>query len=150
MRVCVARLVLLGARNFDLLEAPLRQVDVASPQIASQHLMLESEPCSERTEMAPVAGSGVVDNLDFPVILVVTDGQITVAGYLLIGLSHGGRNLMRMEVATSLGVDQADGVAVSNESGIGFGIIICIASVGIEEPVIVGILVMITSNLLLG
>ena len=57
---------------------------------------------------------------------------------------------MRVKVAAGLGMNQANGLAVTNESGLGILIVIGITTVGVEEPVIVSILVVVASNLLLG
>lgn len=57
---------------------------------------------------------------------------------------------MRVQVASGLSVDQANDVAVANEAHIeGLRIVVFLTAVGVEEPVIVGILVVIAGNLLL-
>lgn len=148
--VGVPRLVLLGAGNFDLLETPLWEVDVASPQVAAQNLVLQSERRSKRPDIAVVTGSSVINDLDLPVVLVIADSQIAIARYLLVGLRHRGRDLVGVEVAASLGVDQADVVAIADESGFSLSVIVLITAVGVEEPFVVGVLVVVASNLLLG
>ena len=56
-----------------------------------------------------------------------------------------------MEVAASLSVDETNHGAFRDETQIGgFGIIIGLSAVGIDEPLIVGIFVVITGDLLLG
>ena len=149
MRVSVSRVVILGASNLDLLEAPLGQVDVASPKIATQDLVLEAEPRSERPDVAEVPGGGVVNDLDLPVIFVVANSQVSIAGHLLVSLGHGGSNLVGVEVATCLSVDQADSVFIADESRVGLNIQINLPAIRVEKPLVVGILVVITSNLLL-
>ena len=54
-----------------------------------------------------------------------------------------------MKVAAGLGVDQTDGIAVSDEPGFGLGIVVGLPSVGVKEPFVIGIFVMVTSDLLL-
>lgn len=39
----VTRIIFLGAGHFNLLETPLRQVDVGSPEIATKRSMAEAE-----------------------------------------------------------------------------------------------------------
>ena len=73
MCVGVPRLVLLGTRNFNLLEPPLRKIDVSGPKVASQNLVLQAEGGRQRTQLAIVARSGVVDDFDLPVVLFVTN-----------------------------------------------------------------------------
>src|SRR5436853_7303513 len=47
VRVGISRPVFLGTSDFNLPEAPLRQIDIASPQITTQDCMLQSECCSK-------------------------------------------------------------------------------------------------------
>lgn len=79
VRVRVARVVVLGAGHFDLLEAPLRQVPVAGAQVAAEVRVLEAEGCGQRADLAVVARGGVVDDFDLPVVLGVADGRVAVA-----------------------------------------------------------------------
>lgn len=112
--------------------------------------MLQSERRSKRPDVAVVTGSSVVNDLDLPVVLVIADSQITIARHLLVGLRHRGGNLVGVEVAASLGMDQADVVAIADESGFSLSVIVLVTAVGIEEPFIVRVLVVVASNLLLG
>jgi hypothetical protein len=94
MGVGVARVVLLGAGNLDLLETPLRQVHVASSEIAAKNLMLETEGGGESADLAAVTGGRVADNLDLPVVLFVANGQVTVAGNLLVASCDRSSNIV--------------------------------------------------------
>lgn len=56
---------------------------------------------------------------------------------------------MGVQIPAGLTVDQADGIAITNEPEICLGIVFCLVSVGIDEPIIIGIFVVVASNLLL-
>lgn len=56
---------------------------------------------------------------------------------------------MRVKVATGLGVDKTENIAVSNELRWSLLIIIWLSSVWVEPPLVIGILVVIASDLLL-
>ena len=57
---------------------------------------------------------------------------------------------MRVEVTASLGVDQTNNVTVARVAELLFRIVFDLVAVGVEEPVVVGILVVVASDLLLG
>ena len=56
---------------------------------------------------------------------------------------------MRMQVAARLRVDKTDNVTVSDKTGVRFHVQIGVSTVRVEEPLVVGILVVIASDLLL-
>lgn len=57
---------------------------------------------------------------------------------------------MRVEVTSGLGMDETNNGAVGNVSNIGgINVVVRVSAVGIEEPVVVGVLVVIASDLLL-
>jgi hypothetical protein len=147
--VGIARVVFLGAGHLDLLETPLRQVDVAGAQIAAHRRVLQTEARGQGADLAPVAGRGVADNLNLPVVLIVTDSSVAVARNLPLRLGDGRGDLVRMQVAAGLGVEQTDGLAISDEARIGFGVIGGIVTVRVKEPVVVGVLVVVAGHLLL-
>lgn len=147
--VSVAGLVILGAGDFNLLETPLRQVDIASAKVATQDLMLQAKCRSQSPDLAPIPRSSIADNLNLPVILFITNSGISVRRNLPIGLGEGSGNLVRVKVAASLGMEETDSGAITNEAGLLGSIILGIAAVRVEEPVVVGIFVVIASNLLL-
>jgi hypothetical protein len=149
VRVRISGLVLLGARNLNLLEAPLGKIDVAGAQIASEYLMLQPEGRRKSTDLAIIPRSSVVDDLNLPVVLLIANRHVTVAGHFLVGLGDRSGDLVGVEVAAGLGVDQADNVVVSDEAGIGLWVVISISTVRVEEPVVVGILVVVAGHLLL-
>lgn len=147
--VLVAGLVVLGAGHLNLLEAPLGKVDVAGAQVASQNLMLQAEGRGERADLAAVARRGVADDLNLPVVLLVSDRQVAIAGDFLVRLGDRGADLVRVKVTAGLHVNQADRLAVTDKAGLSFGVEVDISAVGVEEPVVVGILVVVAGDLLL-
>jgi hypothetical protein len=114
--VSIAGVVVLGAGNLNLLETPLREVRVASSQVAAHDLVLETEGGCKSAELAVITGGSISHNLDLPVILVVTNSQVTIARNFLLTTAHGSGDIVRVEVAASSGVDQTNVVAVSNVS----------------------------------
>lgn len=56
---------------------------------------------------------------------------------------------MRVEIPASLGVNQSNNVLVSYKGKISFRVIEGLFSVGVEEPIVIGILVMVAGYLLL-
>lgn len=150
MSVSVSGVVVLGASDFDLLETPLRKIGVSSAEVAAQDLVFQSESGIQSPDLAAVTRSSVSDNLNLPVILLVTDSQVTVRRDLLVTTGDGGGNVVRVEVASSLSVDQTDIGAIGGESKVGrLRVVILLTAVRVEEPVVVGILVVVAGNLLL-
>jgi hypothetical protein len=147
--VGVTRVVLLGASNLNLLETPLRKVDVASPEVAAKDLVLETESSGESPDLAAVARSRITNNLNLPVVLVITNSQVTVAGNFLVASGDGGSDVMRVQVAASLSVDKSNDGVVTNESEITLRVVVLLSAVRVEEPIVVSVLVVVASNLLL-
>ena len=56
---------------------------------------------------------------------------------------------MRVQVAAGLSVDESDNRVVANESEIALGVVVLLSTVRVKEPVVVGVLVVVASNLLL-
>lgn len=148
--VSVAGVVLLVASNLDLLEAPLRKVDVSSAEVAAQCSVLKAEGGRESADSAAIAGCRISDDLNAPVVLVITNSEVTIAGHFAVRLGDGGIDLVRVQVAASLGVNETNDGSITNESEVGgLGVVIGFEAVGVKEPVVVGILVVVASNLLL-
>lgn len=83
-------------------------------------------------------------------ILGVADGEVAVAGNFPVSLGHRGSDLVRVEVAAGLCVDETDDIAVADVLDLGvFGVVVRLVPVRVEEPVVVGILVVVASDLLL-
>ena len=147
--VSVTRVVILGAGNFDLSETPLRKVDIAGAKVATHNWVLETESGRQGADPASVTRGNIPYDLNLPVVLVVANSEIAVARNLLVRFGNRSRDLVRVKVTARLSVDQADSLAITNESGLCILIIVGIATVGVEEPIIVSILVVVASNLLL-
>lgn len=54
-----------------------------------------------------------------------------------------------MQIAACLGVDEADYVLVADEDGLGFGVVFGLAAVRVEEPIVIGVFVVVAGHLLL-
>lgn len=106
--ISVTRIVLLVASDFNLLEAPLRKVDVASSKIAVHGSVLETESSSQGADLAAVTRCRIPDDFNLPVILLISNSEVTVAGNLAVGLCNGSVNVVRVQIATGLGVDKTD------------------------------------------
>ena len=147
--VDIARVVLLDTGGLNLLETPLRQVDVASAEVAIEVDVSETEGGSQSADLGVIARRSVVDNLDNPVVLGVADSGVAVARNFVVGLGDGSGDRVRVQVTASLGVDQTNDIAVANILKRSVGIELGLVTVGVEEPVVVGILVVVASDLLL-
>ena len=145
----ILRVVLLGASNLDLLETPLWQVDIAGAKVAAQFSVLQPEGSGQSPDLGAVIRGDILDNLDSPVVLRITNSGVSVARNLLVRLGDWCWNVVRVEVAAGLGVDKTENIAVSNELRWRFLIVVWLSSVWVEPPLVVGILVVIASDLLL-
>ena len=90
---------ILLARDLDLFEAPLWQNRIISPEITSKHLMLKTHPRRQRVDpmnlfLLPLLN--IINDLDYPVIIDVTDGHIAIRRYLIIELGDRCRNDVRV------------------------------------------------------
>jgi hypothetical protein len=147
--VYIARVVSLDASSLDLFETPLREVDVASTKVTIEILVLQAEGCSKGTELCTVVGSSITDNLYLPVVLGVSNGRVTVARNLVICLGHRSRDGVRVQVSASLSVDKTNDRLVSREAELLLRLVLDLVAVRVEEPVVVGVLVVVTCDLLL-
>lgn len=151
MGVDIARPVLLDTSGLNLLETPLRQVDVASTEVAVKLGVLQAERSNQRPHLGVVSGRSIIDNLDLPVVLGVPNSEVTVTGNFPVSLGDRSGDLVRVEVAAGLSVDETDDIAISDVSDVGvLCVVVRLLSVGVEEPVVVGVLVVVAGNLLLG
>lgn len=147
--VDVTRVVLLDASSLDLLEAPLRKVDIASSEIAAEILVLQSECSCECSKFRVISRSGITDDFNNPVILGIAHSDVAVARNLPVRLGDGGGDRVRVQVTASLSVNETDDIAVARVAQLFLGIVWDLVAVGVEEPVVVGILVVVASDLLL-
>jgi hypothetical protein len=84
--VNIAGVVRLHASSLNLLETPLRKIDVAGTEITSKILVLQAESGCEGAEPCAIVGGGVTNNLYLPVILGVSNSGVSIARYLPVGL----------------------------------------------------------------
>ena len=94
--------------------------------------------------------SSIANDLDNPVILGITNSGVTVARDFVVGLGDGSGDLVRVKVAASLSVNETNDIAIAGEAELLICVIGNLMAVGVEEPVVVGILVVVASDLLLG
>lgn len=111
--------------------------------------MLKTESSSESPDLAAVTRSSITDDLDLPVILLIANSQVTITGNFLVTSRNRGSNVVGVQVATGLGMDESDDRVITNKSEIALGVVVLLSAVGVEEPVVVGILVVVAGNLLL-
>jgi hypothetical protein len=142
-------LVVLGAGHLNLLETPLRQIDISCSQIAVELGVPKPECCRQCAELGVVTRRGIIDNLDLPVVLLVTNCDVTVTRDFVVTLGNRSSDLMRVQVASSLCVEHANNSLVTHKSNGVFWVEFRFVAVGIEEPVVIGVLVMVASDLLL-
>lgn len=76
--VGITRVVLLGTRDLNLLETPLRQVSVGALQVTAKNLVLETKRSGKGANPATVTRSHIPDNLNLPVIFLIADSQVTI------------------------------------------------------------------------
>lgn len=145
----ITGVVALIAGHFDLLETPLWKINIGSSEITAHNWIPKPESSSQSSYTALIAGRHVLDDFDLPVVLIITNGKITVAGHFLLALGNRGRDIMSVEVSSSLSVNQADDITISNESRLFLRVIVAVATVRVEPPFVVGIFVVVASNLLL-
>jgi hypothetical protein len=79
----------------------------------------------------------------------VSDSRVAVARNFVVSLGDWSSNLMGVQIAASLSVNHADDIAVANELERRFCIKLRLVSVRVEEPVVVGVFVVVAGDLLL-
>ena len=147
--VDVARVVLLDAGHLDLLESPLRQVDSASTEVAAKIGVLQPEGGGQGAQLGVITRCGIIDNFDSPVVLGIANGGVSVRRHLPVSLGDRGLDRVRVQVATGLGVNKADDISIADEAEGIFKIVLGLMTVWVEEPLVVGILVVVAGDLLL-
>lgn len=66
------------ASDFNLLETPLRQVDVTSTKVASQYGMLESEGSGQGSDLGSIVRGNILNNFHGPVILFISNSCVSI------------------------------------------------------------------------
>jgi hypothetical protein len=148
--VLIAGVVLLDASRLNLLETPLGKVDVSGAEVASQNGVFESERRGKRPELALVSARSILDDLNGPMILVVSNGKVSVTRDFVVSLGNGCRDGVRVKVASGLDVNETDDVTISNKAQVLLiRVVVALMAGRVEEPVVVGVLVVVAGNLLL-
>lgn len=98
--VHITGLVFLHTSGLNLLETPLRQVDISCAQVAAQHRVSQSECRRQGTNLGTVARSRITDYFHLPVVLVIANSDVSVARDLPVGFGDRSSNGVRVEVAT--------------------------------------------------
>jgi len=88
-------------------------------------------------------------NLNDPVIFGISDSGVAIARNFPISLSNRSGNLVRVKVTAGLSMNETNSVLVAGITELLFRLIFHFATVGIEEPVVVGIFVVVAGDLLL-
>lgn len=145
----IALASILCTSSFDLLETPLRQIDVTRTQVAAEISVSQSKGGRECADLGVIAGSSVTDDFNDPMILGITDRCVAVTGNFVVSFCDGSSDLVRVEVAAGLCVDEADCIAIAGVSQRLLRFVVGLVASRVEEPVIVGILVVVAGDLLL-
>lgn len=82
-------------------------------------------------------------------IFGVANSDVAVARNFVVGLCDWSCYGVRVQVAAGLSVNEADDVAIADKLEGVFKVELLLVAVGVEEPVVVGILVVVTGDLLL-
>jgi len=111
--------------------------------------MLEAKGSGKCTDFRAVVGSRVAYNLYLPVILCVANGGVAIARNFPVGFGDRCSNCVRVQVSAGLCVNQSDDRLVLGKSKLLIGLVVNLTAVGVEEPVVVRVLVVVACNLLL-
>lgn len=142
--------VFFGVSNFDLFEVLLWQVFVISVKVVVYGGVFKMECRGQGVQMVVVMRCSVVDDFNFLVVFVVINSQVVIGRDFFIRFGYWSSNIVGVEVVVSLSVNQVDDRVVVDEMYFfGFGVVVGIVVVGVEELVVVGIFVVIVGNLLL-
>ena len=85
MGVNVSGARILDTGCFNLLEAPLGKVDRSGTEVAAEFGVSQSERSGQSSDAGSVGRRSVADNFDLPVVLLVTNSHVTVAGHFPVG-----------------------------------------------------------------
>ena len=82
-------------------------------------------------------------------VFLIPDSGVAIARHLVVAFGDWSRNLVGMEISTSLSMDEANDTPIRHKAEWCFGIEFRLTSVRIEEPIVVGVFVMVAGDLLL-
>lgn len=100
-------------------------------------------------DLVPLPLLQVINHLDDPVILVISDSFVTVARYLVVELGYRCWDGMRVEVASRRVVLEPDNVAILKELDGCLRVVDGLVPARQNDPLIVVVLVMVAGDLLL-
>jgi uncharacterized membrane protein (UPF0136 family) len=150
VRVHILRVVFLLAGDLNLFETPLRQIDVGSAEVASKDLVLEPEPGSQRVDPVNLVSTlDVIDHLDHPVILFISNGSVSITGHFVGRLCYWCRDGMRVEVTGGRCVLEANYITILEVAKFTIGIIFRLIPSRKNVPIVVLVLVVVAGDLLL-
>lgn len=149
----VARVVLLRARHFDLLEAPLRKDGVCRAEVTVELGVSESHARSQRVD-PPIRGIAlgpmrVVDNLDLPVVILISNRDVAVARHFPVLLRHRRSDCVRVQIPARRCVDQPHNIAVLQVPDRTVRVDRVLPPFRRDDPVVVVVFVVVASYLLL-
>ena len=85
--VDVTSVVFLITTNFNLLETPLGKDRIGCTEVAPKNLMAEPKSGGQgmdRIDLVLASTLDVVDDFHNPVVVVITDGQVSVTRHLVV------------------------------------------------------------------
>lgn len=91
----------------------------------------------------------IVDNFDYPVIMSITNGTVSVARNFVVELRDGGRDVVRVQVAGCRSVLKTNNIAMLKVFYGSVGIVGRLTPLRQDNPVVVVIFIVIACNLLL-
>ena len=91
----------------------------------------------------------VVDYLNAPVVMHVTNSRVAVTRYFVVELRYRSRNVMRMQISCGWTVLQANDVAVAEVADFIVEVQRRLIPAGMDDPFVVVVFVVVTSDLLL-
>lgn len=91
----------------------------------------------------------VIDNLDLPVIMVIANSRIAIAGDFIVELGNWSRNVVRVQIARSRTMLKSDNIAILKELDRAIQIKRRFVPTRMYDPFVIVVLVMVASYLLL-
>lgn len=91
----------------------------------------------------------IIDNLDDPIVVRISNSSVAVAADFLVELGDGGGKVVRVKVPTGGGVDETNDVSISKEDRICFRVDSWLFPGGCDDPLVVVVFVVVARHLLL-
>jgi hypothetical protein len=150
--VLVLGIVVLVARDLDLLKSPLGQDGVTRDEVTSRVLVSEPEARRERVDTIDLVTSAteeVIDDFDDPVVVRVSDRVVAVSRDLVVEGGDGCSDGVRVEVATGRVVDESHDGSVREVDERGGGVVVRHLPGRRDDELVVLVLVVVAGDLLL-